>query len=165
MAEEEKQGQEVQVQRPSRAISPFDEMERMFEGFIPRSWLQPFLGGGSRWGELAPFEERWPRVDVQDRDQDILVRAEIPGVKKDDLEVSVADNTVSLKASTRREREEGEKGGNYYRHEIATGSFARTVPLPAEVNADTAQATFEDGILTLTLPKQEQSKRCKSKVE
>ncbi|MFP4614903.1 MAG: Hsp20/alpha crystallin family protein [Thiohalorhabdus sp.] len=165
MAEEQKQGQEVQ-RSPSRGMTPFDEMERMFEELMPRGWMRPFAGGfPGRMGELAPFEGRTPRVDVQDRESDILVRAELPGVKKDDLDVSLSENTVTIKATTRQEKEEGEKEGDYYRREIASGSFARTVALPGEVDGDNAKAQFEDGILELTLPKREQAKRRRIKVE
>lgn len=164
MAEEHKQGQEMQ-RAPSRAMSPLDDMERMFEEMMPRGWLRPFRGGWPRLGEMEPFEARWPRVDVQDQESEILVRAELPGVKKDDVDVSLSENTVTIKASTRHEKEEGEKEGDYYRHEIASGSFARTVALPADVDGDNAKAKFEDGILELTLPKLEQAKRRHIKVE
>ena len=146
-------------------MSPWDEMERMMEEFMPRGWMRPFRGGWPRFGEMAPFEGRWPRVDVQDRESEVVVRAELPGVKKDDLDVSVSDNAVTLKATTRSESEEGEKEGEYYRREISAGAFARTVPLPGEVDADNAQAKFEDGILELTLPKREAAKRKRIKVE
>jgi HSP20 family protein len=168
MAEEKRQQNEsrdVQRAEPGRAMSPMEEMERMFEDFFPRGWMRPFRGGWPRVGEMAPFEGRMPRVDVQDRESDVQVHAELPGVKKDDLDVSVSDNTVTIKASTRSEKEEGEQEGDYYRREIATGSFARTVALPGEVDADNAQARFENGILELTLPKREQAKRRRIRVE
>lgn len=169
MAEDPKQSEEqsTEIRRaePTRAMSPFDEMEQMFEEFFPRSWMRPFRGGWPRWGELQPFEGRWPRVDVQDRENDVLVRAELPGVKKDDLDLSVSEGTVTIKAETRQQKEEGERSGDYYRHEIAQGIFARTIPLPGDVDADNAKARFEDGILELTLPKREQAKRKRIKVE
>ena len=156
---------EIQRREPGGAMSPWDEMERMMEEFMPRGWMRPFRGGWPRFGEMAPFEGRWPRVDVQDRESEVVVRAELPGVKKDDLDVSVSDNAVTLKATTRSESEEGEKEGEYYRREISAGAFARTVPLPGEVDADNAQAKFQDGILELTLPKREAAKRKRIKVE
>ena len=165
MAEEQpKKGQEVQ-RRSASAMSPLDEMERMFEEFMPRGWMRHFRGGWPRMGEMAPFEGRWPRVDVQDREGDILVRAEVPGVKKEDLDISVSKDAVTIKAETRQEKEEGEKEGDFYRREIVTGSFARTVALPGDVDADSAKARFEDGVLELTLPKREQAKRKRIQVE
>jgi len=109
------------------------------------------------------FENRLPRVDVIDRDAEILVRAEIPGVSKDDLEVSMNHGTVTIKGSVKRESKKEE--GDYYRCEISHGSFSRTVALPAEVEGDRAKATFKDGVLELLLPKRETSKRHSIKVE
>jgi len=166
MAEEqERQGQDLQTRRSGATPNPFQEMERLFEDFLGRRWLTPFRGEGPQFGELAPFEGRSPRVDVKDGENDVQVRAELPGVSKDDLDVSVTDNTVTIKASTRQEHEEGRQEGDYYRREIAYGDFARTVALPADVEADSARAHFEDGILELTLPKKEQAKRRRIQVE
>jgi HSP20 family protein len=98
-----------------------------------------------------------PKVDVIDRDEDILLRAELPGVEKKDLEISTSDTAVTLKATTKHE--EKEEKGDYYRCEITRGSFARTVALPARVQSDEAKASLKDGVLELTLPKVEKSKR------
>jgi HSP20 family protein len=102
-------------------------------------------------------ELRMPKVDVVDRDEDVLVRAELPGVEKKDLEISTSDTSVTIKATTRHE--EKEEKGDYYRCEITRGSFARTVSLPAQVQSDKAKANLKDGVLELTLPKVEKSKR------
>ncbi|HHH35588.1 MAG TPA: Hsp20/alpha crystallin family protein [Gammaproteobacteria bacterium] len=155
---------EVQHASPSRAMSPFEEMDRLFESFFPRSWLRPMRWEWPSVGELAaPFEGRLPKVDVVDRDSDILVRAELPGVDKKDLDISITDNTVTIHATTSREQEREE--GEYYRREITRGSFARTVALPAEVDADGARASFKDGILELTVPKVAKAQRRRITVE
>ena len=149
---------EIQKATPSRALSPFEEMDRFFEGFFPRGWMRPLRWEWPSWGELPmPFEGKMPRVDVIDRDTEIVVRAELPGVEKQDVEVSTTENTVTIKGSTRRE--EKEEKGNYYRCEISRGSFSRTVALPGDVDSNKAKATFKDGVLELTLPKIEKSKR------
>jgi len=147
-----------------RSMSPFGEMDRMFESFFPRGLMAPSRWAWPSWSE-APmaFENRLPRVDVIDRDAEILVRAEIPGVSKDDLEVSMNHGTVTIKGSVKRESKKEE--GDYYRCEISHGSFSRTVALPAEVEGDRAKATFKDGVLELLLPKRETSKRHSIKVE
>ncbi|MEF8792572.1 MAG: Hsp20/alpha crystallin family protein [Thiohalorhabdus sp.] len=167
MAEQEKQGQEIEPRRAGggRSVAPFDEMERLMEDFFGRRMPSPFRWEMPQVGELAPFEGRRPRVDVEDRESDIRVRAELPGVKKDDMDLLVAEDTVTINASTREEKEEGEKEGEYYRREIAAGTFARTLALPAVVDADNAKATFQDGVLQLTLPKREQAKRRQIPVE
>jgi HSP20 family protein len=106
---------------------------------------------------------RTPRVDVIDRDNDIVVKAEIPGVKKEDLDVSMTDTTVTIKGST--SHEEKHEKGNYYRCEISRGAFSRTVALPSNVDTDKAKAVFNDGILELTIPKVEKAKRKSITVE
>ncbi len=154
---EEGKGGEVQ-RAVSRAPSPFEEMDRLFESFFSRNWLRPMRWEWPAAGELsAPFEGRLPKVDVVDRESDILVRAELPGVDKKDLDISITDNAVTIHATTSRETEE--EKGEYYRREITRGSFSRTVALPAEVDADAAKASFKDGILELTVPKVEKAKR------
>lgn len=151
----------LQRAAPSQALSPFDDMERWMESQFPRGWLRPFRWG---WPELAPgLETRLPRVDVIDRDEEVVVRAEIPGVEKKDLDLSLTDNTLTIKGST--ERATKEEKGAYYRSEITRGSFSRTVALPAEIDGARAKATFKDGILELVAPKVQASKRHAVKVE
>lgn len=162
----QKEGKEGEVQRaaPARSLSPFEEMDRLFESVFPRSWLRPLRWEWPALGELAtPFEGRLPKVDVVDRDNDILVRAELPGVDKKDLDISITDNTVTIHAVTSRESEEEQ--GEYYRREISRGSFSRTLALPAEVDADGAKASFKDGILELTVPKVAKAKRRRIEVQ
>jgi HSP20 family protein len=156
------QGKEVQkVEQsvtPTRALSPFEEMDRLMGSFFPRHWLRPFRWEMPSWAELgAPLEMKMPRIDVIDRDDDVLVRAEIPGVEKKDLEVSMTDTTVTIKGCTSHEAKE--EKGNYFRSEISRGSFSRTIGLPSDVDSDKAKAVFKDGILELTIPKVEKAKR------
>lgn len=136
-----------------RAVNPFEEMDRMFDGFFPRRWMHPFHLDMPHWPELA--ELKAPKVDIIDRETEIVVKAELPGVAKGDVDVTMTDNSVTIKG--RSSHEEKEEKGNYYRCEISRGSFSRTVALPANVNADKARATFNDGILELTIPKEEKS--------
>ena len=162
----EKKGQEIQVQRaaPTRALSTIEDIERMFDNFLRRGFMRPFHWDWPSWSELAaPLEDKLPRVDVIDRDEEIMVRAEVPGVDKDNLEVSLSDNTITIKGSTRHE--EKEEKGNYYRCEISQGSFARTVALPADVDGSKAKASFKDGLLEVTLPKVTPAQRHTIKVE
>ena len=159
-----KEPQAVERVRPSRALSPFEEMERMFEGFFPSSWMRPMRWEWPAWAERAmPFEGRMPKVDVVDREDEVVIRAELPGVEKKDLDVSMTDNTVTIKGST--SKEEKEEKGDYYRCEISRGSFSRTVSLPAQVDAGKSSAKFKDGVLELKVPKKEQEKRRSIKVE
>jgi HSP20 family protein len=149
---------DVKVVKPADVSSPFDVMDRWFENVYPRGWMQPFHREWPSWGELGGnLDLRAPKVDVIDRDNEIIVRAEVPGLKKEDLDVSITDSTVTIKGETKHE--EKEEKGDYYRHEIARGSFARTVKLPHEVGAEGSKAKFKDGVLELTLPKVENAKR------
>lgn len=165
MAKEEKRaGKEIEVTRPTHALSPMEEMDRWFGGSFPRAWLRPFGMEWPSWGELAArFEGRMPKVDVIDRDDEVVVRAEVPGVEKSDLDVSVSDNTVTIKGETKRE--EKEEKGDYYRCEISRGAFTRTVGLPGIVDAENAKAQFSDGVLELTMPKVEKAKRRAVKID
>ena len=167
MAKEDKQQdkQEIQKAQTTRGLSPFEEMERMFESHFPRGWMHPFFHWERpSWGELAaPFEGKMPRVDIVDRDDELVVKAELPGVDKKDLDISVTEDTVTIKGST--SHEEKEEKGDYYRCEMSRGSYTRTLSLPADVDEENTKAKFKDGILELTLPKLKKSKRHTVKVE
>lgn len=159
-------GKELEVHRttPGGMFSPLGNMERqmdrLFESIFPRGWLRPFVW---EWPSLDQSEGWRPAVDVVDREGEFLVRAEIPGVKKEDLDVSLSDSTVTIKGKTHRE--EKEEKGNYCRWEISRGSFSRTVTLPAAIDTSKVEADYKDGLLTLKIPKMEGSKRRHIKIK
>jgi len=148
-----------------RYESPFDEMERMMEQMFNRGgWMTPFPFFRSGWPEMkSPFEGRAPKVDVVDRETEVFVKAELPGVEKDDLEVTLSDNSLTIRATTKHEEEKEE--GEYHHKELSSGEFVRTLTLPAEVEGDKAQASFKNGVLELTLPKKETTKRQTVKID
>lgn len=155
-------------QSKARALSPFEEMDRMFESMLgrtwPRGWLHPFHWERPAWAELGmPFAGQMPKVDVIERDNEIVVRAEVPGVKKEDIDISLSDNTVTISGHVSARKEE--KKDNYYRSETSRGEFTRTVALPGEVDSNKATAKLDDGLLELVLPKVEKSKRKTVKVD
>lgn len=142
----------------TQAVNPFEDRDRMFDRLFHPGSLWPMRRGFPSWDELkTPFEGKLPRVDVIDRDAEIIVKAELPGVRKEDIEVSVTDNTITIKGSTRRE--EKEEKGEYYRCEIFRGAFARTVALPENVDSGKAKASFKDGVLELVMPKLQKTQR------
>lgn len=151
-----KGNKDVTVSRGSVERMPgsalFSDMERMFEDVFNGRWLQPF-GWQRPFGAIASV----PSVDVIDRDDEVVVRAEVPGYKKEDIEISVSDSTLTIKGETKAE--EKEEKGDYYRCEISHSAFSRTVVLPAEVDDAKAKASMKDGMLELTLPKIEKSRR------
>lgn len=156
---EVKKGEMAEASSFRRPLAPFldfdKEFERAFENFFSRGWLR-----APRWEfpKLpSAFGEKQPNVNVIDRDNEVVVEAELPGVDKDDLDVSLSDNTVTIKASTRKEEEK--EAGEYHRKEITSGFYSRTLSLPAMVRGDKARAEFKNGMLRVTLPKAEESKR------
>jgi len=162
MAKETKK--EIKKAEPARPVSPFEAMDKLFESHFPRGWMRPFRMEWPSWAEgMAPFEGKTPKVDVIDRDDEVLVKAELPGVDKKDVDISVTRNTVTIKGTT--SHEEKEEKGDYYRCEMSRGSYQRTVMLPADVAEDKAKAKFKDGVLELTLPKLEKAKRHTVKVD
>ncbi|TDN99188.1 MULTISPECIES: Hsp20/alpha crystallin family protein [Halomonas] len=146
----------------SRAMSPFREFDRMLESFFDRGWM-PSRWEHPLWQRFAAFEQGMPKVDVIDRDAEVVVRAEVPGFERDELDVTVTDDAVTLKGEHREENKQEE--GDYFHSEISRGSFTRTVALPGEIDADKADASFKNGVLELTLPKLKQANRRKVEVK
>lgn len=156
-------GKDVQVQtaRPL-TLNPFDEVEHLFEDFLNRGgWLQPFLRRGL--GDMESALGRTPRVDVIERDDEVVVKAELPGVSKDNLDVSIDENVLSIRASVHSEKKE--EKGQYVRREMRRGEFQRNVRLPGQVAGDKATASFKDGVLEVTVPKTATSTRKSIKID
>jgi HSP20 family protein len=152
MGDKEKKATRREAPGGAGALTPFADMERLLEGMMPFGWMRRMRRGWPAWEDIElPFEDRVPRVDVIEHDEAIVVHAELPGVTKDDLDVSLAGDRLTIKAKTRHESEETK--GEYHRREISRGELTRTVRLPASVDADKAEAKFADGLLELTLPK------------
>jgi len=153
--------------RRKESLSLFDEehpiaalrrqMDRLFEDFFRGFEIEPFWGFESRLGRFSP------RVNVTETDDEIRVTAELPGLDEKDIEVTLDRDMLTIKGEKKQEHEE--KKGNYYRMERTFGSFQRTIPLPAEVQEDKAEASFEKGVLTITLPKTEEAKSQKKRIE
>ena len=166
MVNEEKDTDRKKMQ-PSdkeRELSPFGEMDQWLYDFFHRGWNHPYRHRWPTWGDLeGSFKGRIPKVDVIDRECEIVIHAELPGVNKDDLEVSMTENTVSIRVSTKHE--EKEEKGEYFRREMSHGEFQRTVHLPVNVDAENAKTSFKDGIMELKLPKIESTKRKTIEVE
>lgn len=132
-------------------------LERHFESLFPGIWNRPMHLGFPEWAQIGSMELKMPKVDIVDRDTDVMVRAEIPGVKKEDLDVSVTDSAITIKGATSEEKKE--EKGDYYRSETYKGSFSRTLTLPGEVDGSKAKSTFKDGILEVIVPKHEHARR------
>ncbi len=100
---------------------------------------------------------------LNDRKNEFVLRAEIPGVDKKDIDLTITENSLTIKGETRRKEEVREE--DLYASEITYGSLSRTVPLPVEIDSAKARASYRDGILEIVLPKKEESKTREIKVE
>jgi HSP20 family protein len=150
-----------------KALRPFSrEMEDFFEDMFPRRWSEgsfsPFFMRRPLWGEFDEKFDFFPKVDILDKDDALLVRAEMPGVKKEDLDITIAGDRLVFEA--KRDYEEEEKKEDFVRHEMAYGRLYRAVHLPVEVLGDEAKAELKDGVLEIFLPKVEATTPFKVKV-
>jgi len=132
-----------------------------------RPWLWGPWENMDKW-----FEERWPEIktaefvppiDVYEKGNNVIVETPIAGVEPEKVDVSVEDNTLILKGKSEKKSEVEEK--NYYRKEVRYGSFYRAVSLPAKVIGAKAEASYEDGLLRVTIPKAPEVKEKKVKIK
>jgi HSP20 family protein len=120
------------------------DIDRMFDRFR----------GDAR--EVPQGPGLWPSVDVVENDNDFVVHVELPGVRKDDVKITVADGILTIRGE--KKQEAAPKGDNFHMVERCFGSFERTFNLPSTVQSEKIDANFLNGILTLTIPKAEQAK-------
>ncbi|OJA04302.1 Hsp20/alpha crystallin family protein [Halomonas sp. QHL1] len=147
----------------NQSLKPLEEFDRMIEGFFERSWLKPFFKDELLKERLGFFGQPTPKIDIIDRDKEIIVRAEMPGVDRKELDIEISDHSLLLKGH--RSGETKEEKDKYYHSEMWHGSFTRTIALPVDVDTKHADATFKDGILTIVLPKAKQDQRRKLEVK
>lgn len=130
---------------------PFREMEEMF-GQRGRGWPAK-----KRMGMMPVDDEIWaPRVDISETDKNFQIKVEVPGIKRDDVKISVEDNTLTIKGERKEEKQE--EGRKFHRMECYYGSFERQFALPPNINQEKIDASFKDGVLVLDLPKKEVEK-------
>jgi HSP20 family protein len=127
------------------------EMDRLFEEFR-RGFDLPTLTRGERIGGYLA-----PRIDVSEKDDEIIVSAELPGLEEKDVDVTLTDNVLLIRGEKKQEKEERERGYTYT--ERSYGSFERRIPIDAEVLADKVSAGFKNGVLTVTLPKSPEAQK------
>jgi len=143
--------------RPTRGLTPWspfrelEEMERRFDEVFGQSSLP------SIWRRLPMEQMAWaPAIDVFEKGDKLVVKAEVPGMKEDDIHVSVEGNMLTIRGEKKTESEV--KEDDYYRSERSYGSFFRSVALPSTVDASKIEADYEDGVLEVTLPKKPEVK-------
>jgi len=136
-------------------------MEEFFEDFPPRRWMETFEPFGFKWPMGVDYERSF-RLDVIDRDKELVVRGELPGVEKDHIEVTMSGDRLMIEAE--RAFEEEDEKDTFYRHEVGYGKLMRTIGLPVEVDAEHVVAELRDGILEIKLPKVQAAERHTVKV-
>lgn len=155
----------------TQILARLEKMEQSLENMFSSNWLQSNIGHnlsqyfGHKHELHIPklFEGRTPKVDVIDKDKEVIVRAELPGIDKDNINVSMNDNMVTIKASAHSESKE--EKDDYYYSEISSGSFSRTMQLPCAVDTNKYKAKFKNGLLELTLNKLEKARKKTIKID
>lgn len=142
-------------------LSPMGRtMEEIFEDFFRRPFGRMMWPGTERILEAVEPE---PSVDIFEEEDSVVVKSDLPGMSKDDIEVNLTDDTITL--SGEKKEEEKIERKNYYCHERSYGSFTRTFALPKEVQSDKAKASFKNGVLEVRIPKSEIAKKKEQKIE
>ena len=157
----EKETKAVTPWRPFMGLTHWErDMDRMMEDFFGRR-MRPWWP--ERWSKTEEMEVKPAIVDVFEEKDDIVVKAELPGIEKDNIQVNLTDHTLTIKGENKKEEEVKEE--NYYRAERSYGSFLRTLDLPRDVRADQVKASFKNGILEVRMPKTEEAKAKEIKVK
>jgi len=144
-------------------LAAFKDLENKIEDMFHNMWKKPFhhekLSDTFSFSTLSKI----PNIDVIDRNKEIFIKAELPGFDKDDLDISISNNQLVIKAKSCTEEKEEE--GDYLKREIKKSEVYRSVLLPAEVEEDNIKTSYKNGVLKLTIPKQKKSQRKQIKVE
>jgi len=133
----------------ARIVDPFAELSRIHDRFFGLAWPEPKL-------------EFTPAVDIYEDEKSIYLKAELPGIKPEEIKINVDKHVLTLEGERKLEKEEKKEG--YHRVERSYGSFRRSFSLPENVSTDEINAAYKDGVLTLTLPKTDEAKPREIKV-
>ncbi len=149
----------MKIERPGY-LSPFAEMERWFD----EAWRRPFSFLTPRWHgvESEEFETVMPAADLYEEGNELVLRADLPGLEKKDVDIHIADNILTV--SGERKKEETVERGSYYSYERTHGSFYRRFSLPADIDVNKVKAHMENGVLEVRLPKTEEAKERSRKI-
>lgn len=151
---------ELTTWKPFRELAPFRDFDRMRQD-MDRLWGSFFERGISgRRGEMYDW---LPSLDVAETKNEIVVKAEVPGMESKDIDISLSDGVLTIKGEKKQEKEEKEE--DYHLIERSYGSFTRSVQLPTKVRSDKIQASYKNGVLTITLPKSEEIKKKEVKIK
>ena len=159
--EEKTEPRELTLSEPHRLLTPFEDMERWFEEafrkpFFAPSWM-PRIRLPEMMGEVSPS------VDIFEDGNSVVVKAEVPGMRKEDIEVNLTQDTITI-SGHKKEEEKVEKK-DFYRLERSFGSFTRKLRLPTDILTDKAKASFKDGVLEVRIPKSPTAKSKKIPID
>ncbi|GIX42315.1 MAG: molecular chaperone Hsp20 [Leptospiraceae bacterium] len=138
-----------QTQKEEKYLTPrdfFESFQRSIDEFFEDFGYPDFFS-----------KERtfYPKVDVSEKDNEIIIKADVPGIDEKDLDVSITKDAVIIQGEKKYEHEE--KHSNYYKKERSYGSFRRVIPLPVEIDESKAEATYKNGVVTIRLPKSQEA--------
>ena len=136
----------------------FSDVDRMFERAFDDFWSPTFgrLLRPDFW-RVRPMTVEAPTLDIYEEKDDLVVKGEVPGLSKDEIDISMDGNTLTIKGEKKKEEEV--KEDDYYRCERTFGAFSRSIELPSEVKADKVTASFKNGVIEIRLPKTEEAKK------
>lgn len=142
---------------------PAKSMEKFFEDIFEENLPSRFIRKFPRFKWMTEVETVWPAVDMFEKAEEIVVKAEVPGIDKKNIKISVSENMLTIKGEMKKEEEVKEE--DYYYSERSYGSFSRSLRLPAKVLEGKISAEFKDGIIEVHLPKAAESKPKEIKVD
>jgi HSP20 family protein len=134
-----------------------DAMSQLFEESLVRR------GPFGNWPFSRREDASTPAIDMYETEGEVMVKASLPGLKPEEVDITITGNALEIRGETREETEE--ERGDYYYKERSYGAFQRSLTLPVEIKAGEAEATFENGVLTLKMPKAEQAKAKQIKIQ
>jgi HSP20 family protein len=144
----------------SNPESMLSDMDRIFDDFRA-DWESLFATPRSQHGTVV----RQPLVDLSDNGKELVIKAEVPGIEKDDLSIEVTEEGIEISGESRSEKEEGDEETGYVRRERSYTRFHRTLPFPEKVVPDKADASLKDGVLTVMIPKAARSEKKTKKLQ
>jgi len=150
---------ELPTWRPFRELAPFREFEKMRRE-MDRFW-DSFFERGPTKAEVGG--EFLPALDLAEKDNELVVKCEVPGLEPKDIDISLSDGVLTIRGEKKQEREE--KEADYHLVERSYGTFTRSIQLPKEVQSDKISASYKNGILKINLPKSEEAKKKEVKIK
>ena len=146
----------IRYQTPSSAMWPSLNRWASLRDDLDTLLDLPFLSGGARQAQL--FNGWTPALDLYQNNDNVVAVVELPGMRKEDIEISLQDGTLTIGGERKSETGDNGNGENAARTERFSGKFRRSITLPTRVDANKVNATYKDGLLTVTLPKAEEAK-------